>query len=140
MVDKPSEDKCEGGSKKRKRPLTEARVMAKCTRNKKLRATDQGREAKRERRRRKRQDKAPTERQPRCKGAGESLQGIPTNISPLSHFPTASTGYTGDKYVGDILDKEVWTLEKLKACGLEIFEWDGVWVDSQLHRYYIDSC
>jgi len=51
------------------------------------------------------------------------------NISPLFHFPTISTGYTGDKYMENILDKEVWMLEKLKAHGLKIFEWDGVWMD-----------
>lgn len=56
------------------------------------------------------------------------------NISTLSHFPTISTGYTGDKYMENILNKEVWTLEKLKAHSLEGFEWDGVWVDLLLHQ------
>jgi hypothetical protein len=121
----PSEDGGGQGSRKQKRPLTEARLRAKCAHNKKQRASEKGKEAKRERRQRKRQDRPPTERQPRCNKADRAPQGIPTNIAPLSHFPTVSTGYTGDKYVEDILDKEVWTLEKLKAHGLEIFEWDG---------------
>lgn len=132
-VDKPSEDQC-GGPKKCKWLLTEACIMAKSVHNKKLRATDQGREAKCERRRHWQQDKPPMERLPRCKNAGKSPQGIPMNISTLSHFPTISTGYTGDKYMENILNKEVWTLEKLKAHSLEGFEWDGVWVDLLLHQ------
>jgi len=124
-ADEPSENEGGGGSRKRKRPLTEARVKAKCARNKKLRATDDGKKAKRERRKRRRQDKPPTERQPKCNNAYGLPWGIPTTIVPLSHFPTVSTGYTGDKYVEDILYKEVWTLEKLRARGMEVFEWDG---------------
>ena len=96
----------DGGGRKQKRPLTEARLRAKCAHNKKQRASDKGKEAKCERRRRKRQDRPPTERQPRCKKADRAPQGIPTNIASLSHFPTVSTSYTGDKYVEDILDKE----------------------------------
>ena len=121
----PSGDGGGQGSRKQKRPLTEARLRAKCAHNKKQRASDKGKGAKRQRRRRNRQDRPPTERQPRCKKADRAPQEIPTNIASLSHFPTVSTGYTGDKYVEDILDKEVWTLEKLKVHGLEIFEWDG---------------
>lgn len=124
-ADEPSEDEGGGGSRKHKRLLMEVHVKAKCAQNKKLRSMDDRKDTKRERRRRKRQDKPPMERQPKCNNAHSLPQGIPTTIVPLSHFPTVSMGYTGDKYVEDILYKEVWKLEKLRVHGMKVFEWDG---------------
>jgi hypothetical protein len=109
----------EEGSKRHKRPLTESQRSARCERHKRQRLGQKSKQAKRERKQRKRHGIPPTERGPRCKTDHAPPGSIPACIEPLSHFPVVSTGYTG-KAIEDIPEKEVWTLEKLIAMGLEV--------------------
>jgi hypothetical protein len=111
--------------KKRKRPLTESDRKARRDRHKRQRATEAGKARQRERRRVRRSNKPPTNREPQFPADRCLPQPISSGIKPTSHFPTVSTGYTGDKFVGPILPKQVWTLEMLLERGLEVFEWDG---------------
>jgi hypothetical protein len=113
------------GGQKRKRPLTESGKTARRERHKKQRATEAGKAKKHEKRKLQKSNKLPTEREPQFPKDRGLPQPIPSNIKPLSHFPTVSTGYTGDKNVEPILKKQIWTLEMLVERGLEVFEWDG---------------
>jgi hypothetical protein len=113
------------GAKKRKRPLMESDRKVRRDRHKKQRATEAGKAKQRQRRKVRRSNKPPTNREPQFPVDRGLPQPILSGIKPVSHFPTVSTGYTGDKYVEPILRKQVWTLEMLLERGLEVFEWDG---------------
>ena len=108
--------------------MTESRMKYKVELHKKQRSTEAAKAAKREKRRRRKANKPPTERAPQGpKGRGPPLP-IPTSVKPLSHFPVVSTCYTGEKGIENALHGEIWTLEMLVARGLEVFEWDGRYV------------
>jgi hypothetical protein len=111
--------------KKRKRSLTQAVKQARRERHRKQRATETSKAKRRERRKVLKSNKPPTERRPHFPKGHSLPQTISGGIRPLPHFPVVSTGYTGDKNVESILDKQIWTLEMLIERGLEVFEWDG---------------
>jgi hypothetical protein len=75
--------------------------------HKKQRVTEAGKAKQCERWKVRRSNKPPTNREPQFPVDRGLPQPILSGIKPVSHFPTISTSYTGDKYVEPILQKQV---------------------------------